>query len=1256
MAIQIEDRAIVLSSLRRRLALIMATVITVSGFGLLLSAAAAHASTVTQSGQVFASVGNSTVNVYDPVSTNLIETLNDGTGEPYTTGGVFDSHNNFYVTDDANGEISEYNSAGTLLPTFATGLSNPLSLVFDNSGNLYVGQQTTPYVAEFNAAGVRQPNIGPLASELYGVDWIALSSDECTLYYTSEGTDIESYNKCTNTQLPNFNLTPFTGNSAYQLQIRPNGDVLVADSDDVILLDPSGNVLQTYSCATLPGCAGQLFAVNLDPDGTSFWTGDSYSGDIWKINIATGNVLQTIDTHSGTLYGLTIDGQISVASAPTVVATAATSLSVNPTTGNFSTPTVVSAVLTAASTSTPIPAEPVTFTLNGAETCTGTTNSTGTASCTITPGEPASSYTLTASFAGDSTLSAPVASDSSSSTFVVTPDASSLSYTGSTTAVNGQPVTLSGTLTTANPTPGTNLAGKVVTFTIGSGSSAQSCSATSGSSGAAVCTISSVNQTAGSVPITATFSGDTFDAASSVSSTMTVSTATTLTVNPASGSYSVPTTVSAVLTNSSTTVGIAAEPVLFTVNGTQTCTATTSSTGTASCSITPSEAAGSYTVTASFAGDKTLSPMLVASNGSNTIVVTTEGTTLTYTGSATTVNGQAVSVSGVLASAAGSGIVGRVVTFTIGSGATTQSCSATTGTSGATSCTIASVSQNVGPVPVTAGFTGDSFYGASSASASVTVGAPPPTVLATTLVVSPGSGAYSVPSTVSAVLTTTTTGAAVAGEPVLFTLNGTQTCTASTNSSGVASCSITPSEAASSYTLAASFAGDTTRSPQLVATNSSNTFVVSPDASSLAYTGSTSAVNGQALSVSGLLTSAAGSDIAGRVVTFTLGSGTSAQSCSATSGTSGIATCAIASVSQTTGSVPVTASYAGDSYYHSASAATTVTVHTATTLTVSAATGSYAGATTVSATLTNAISAAGLAGEPVTFTLNGTQTCTGTTTTTGKASCAITPNEPAGTYTLTASFAGDTTKSPQLLASSGTNHVVVTLAASSIAYTGPSIAVTGQSLTLSAVLTTNGTALSGRTVTLTLGSGTSAQSCSATTTSTGTASCAIATVNQTAGSVPITASFPGDTYYLAASTSVCEPVASPPSAGAFVIGNVSAGNPTVGNSVDFWGTNWAKQNTFSGGSAPSGFSGYAQNGGGFACGATWTTSTKSSANPPSSVPSEMLVIVSNKITQSGTTISGTITHIVVVAVNSGYNSGMCQQTGVGLGKIVETVC
>ncbi len=148
-----------------------------------------------------------------------------------------------------------------------------------------------------------------------------------------------------------------------------------------------------------------------------------------------------------------------------------------------------------------------------------------------------------------------------------------------------------------------------------------------------------MSQTVGTVPVTASFAGDTYYLPSTVTSSVTVSPSppvpTTLTVNSATGDYNVATTVSGVLTNSSTSAPISDEPVVFTLNGTEACTAMTDSTGIASCSVTPGEASGSYPLTGTFAGDTTLSPVLLCSSGANTFVVTPDPTAITYTGATT---------------------------------------------------------------------------------------------------------------------------------------------------------------------------------------------------------------------------------------------------------------------------------------------------------------------------------------------------------------------------------------------------------------------------------------------------------------------------------------------------------------------------------------------------------------------------------------------------------------------------------------------
>jgi hypothetical protein len=229
------------------------------------------------------------------------------------------------------------------------------------------------------------------------------------------------------------------------------------------------------------------------------------------------------DDAEGTATGFTVVG--TGAAAPVTVTGASlipTTLSPNVATGDFADPTSVSAVLTNSNTSAAIAGKSIMLTLNGSETCTGTTDATGTATCSITPGEAAGTYTLSGSFAGDSTN----ASSTGSASFVVTLEQTALSYTGATSAVNGQPVMLSGVLTTDDPSAGTALSGKTVTFTLGTGGTAQTCTGTTDSSGTASCTIASVSQTGTSIPVASNFAGDTFYLPASASSTLSLTAAT----------------------------------------------------------------------------------------------------------------------------------------------------------------------------------------------------------------------------------------------------------------------------------------------------------------------------------------------------------------------------------------------------------------------------------------------------------------------------------------------------------------------------------------------------------------------------------------------------------------------------------------------------------------------------------------------------------------------------------------------------------
>jgi YVTN family beta-propeller protein len=271
-------------------------------------------------GEVFLGVSNGKIQRRSATG-QLIQVMGAGVSQDIA-GMAFDSAGNLYATAFQDLKIQKFDGNGNLLGTFvdfsALGLTGePESILFDGAGNAYVGAPDNTFIYKFDSNG-NLLNKFIVARELRGTDWIEIASDQCTIYYTSEGTSILRYNVCTQAQLPDF--TSALGGPSYALRIRPNGEVLVADSSKVVRLDASANSLQTYT----PTNTGNLFGLNLDPDGTSFWTADLFGTEVYKIDINTGNQLVQYTVGSPDVGGITVKGEINVATSPAVTLSATT--------------------------------------------------------------------------------------------------------------------------------------------------------------------------------------------------------------------------------------------------------------------------------------------------------------------------------------------------------------------------------------------------------------------------------------------------------------------------------------------------------------------------------------------------------------------------------------------------------------------------------------------------------------------------------------------------------------------------------------------------------------------------------------------------------------------------------------------------------------------------------------------------------------------------------------------------------------------
>ncbi len=124
----------------------------------------------------------------------------------------------------------------------------------------------------------------------------------------------------------------------------------------------------------------------------------------------------------------------------------------------------------------------------------------------------------------------------------------------------------------------------------------------------------------------------------------------------------------------------------------------------------------------------------------------------------------------------------------------------------------------------------------------------------------------------AAVLTNQTNGQPIHNATVQFTL-GSQGCTATTNASGMASCSLVLDQCAGSYTVKANFAGSALYKPS----SDSKPFIVNLEETTLTYTGDTVIANGGTATLSGVLLEDNTAPVVGRTVTFTLGYGRAAR-------------------------------------------------------------------------------------------------------------------------------------------------------------------------------------------------------------------------------------------------------------------------------------------------------------------------------------------------------------------------------------------
>jgi hypothetical protein len=387
---------------------------------------------------------------------------------------------------------------------------------------------------------------------------------------------------------------------------------------------------------------------------------------------------------------------------------------------------------------------------------------------------------------------------------------------------------------------------------------------------------------------------------------------------------------------------------------------------------------------------------------------------VTYTGPTSANHGDSITLSGKLLDHGASTplATGALGTLQLSFAADGSNCDANVDGSGNASCAI-TVSSAPGTYKAIAAYAGDAAYKGGSDTVDFIVNHIPTKLTYTGAT----SGDYNDAVTMSAKLidnsngTSFSSGDPLKGEKLVFTLGG-ESCSGTTDSSGVATCSLTPLDDPGPYSAGVSFAGD---EPMYEPSSASSSFTLKQEESSLSYSGPLTVDYHDVFTAKAkLIDPDGGAGIPNKTVSFKLGA---TDSCSGTTDSGGNVSCTI--TPSQTGTQTLVASFGPDTDYVSSSDPHSFSITPEeTTMAYTGPTVILAGASgaTLTATLVedgsndndgDGGSAAPNPAETVTLSI-GSQSCTGTTDSAGKVSCSISSvTVPLGPETVKAALAGD---------------------------------------------------------------------------------------------------------------------------------------------------------------------------------------------------------------------------------------------------------
>jgi Divergent InlB B-repeat domain/NHL repeat len=260
-------------------------------------------------GDVFLGSTGGLIFEYHPSGTlvQVLPPLNSNYYGGFVYGMTFDSNGTLYAADpyydfqNPTAGVETFASNGTG-PTAFGGLSTATagSVRVDPTGNVFVGLEVnsaTGNLLEYAPGNTTVPSASyfPAYYKTNGIFAFEIGQDDVTMFYDLGTPSLYSFNTALGLQNPDL-TDSLPGNYSGDIRQLPDGTILVADGDRVVRLNSTtGAVVQTYQPATFSLALG----LALDGDGVDFWTDDSSTGVVYKINITSGAIVTQFNTQLG---------------------------------------------------------------------------------------------------------------------------------------------------------------------------------------------------------------------------------------------------------------------------------------------------------------------------------------------------------------------------------------------------------------------------------------------------------------------------------------------------------------------------------------------------------------------------------------------------------------------------------------------------------------------------------------------------------------------------------------------------------------------------------------------------------------------------------------------------------------------------------------------------------------------------------------------------------------------------------------------